>query len=62
MNLGAIFTGVKSWPTTVGAILAVVPSLLSAFGISIPPDVVDGLTKVGIFVVGLFATTNKKDV
>ncbi len=46
----------KNWKTTLTGLLTALPTLLNLFGItSIPADVVQGITALGVFVIGLVA-------
>jgi hypothetical protein len=37
----------KSWKTTVGALIALLPSILAVFGVHIAPDMANGIVSVG---------------
>ena len=52
----------KSWKTTIGAIIAGIAGILNALDIvSIPSDVQVGILSVALFVVGLFAKDESND-
>ena len=52
----------KSWKTTIGAIIAGVAGILNALGIvTIPADVQVGILSVALFIVGLFASDEKSE-
>ncbi len=50
----------KSWKTTLGAIIAGLAGILNALGIVvIPADVQVGVLTVAMFIIGLFAADDK---
>lgn len=50
----------KSWKTTLGAIIAGVAGILNALGIvTIPADVQMGILTTALFIIGLFAQDEK---
>jgi hypothetical protein len=45
----------KSWKTTVAAVIAGMAQLLPTMGIGVNPDVAQAISAVGLFVLGLLA-------
>lgn len=46
----------KNWKTTLGGIIAAIPQFALLFGIQgVPPEVWNGISAIGIFVLGLIA-------
>ena len=52
---GGIDMNLKNWKTTVSGLLAALPQIVGLFGLPIPPAVLNGISAIGLFLIGLFA-------
>lgn len=51
----------RDWKTTITGIIGAVVYLVSAFGVTVPPEVSNGIIAVVLFMIGLFAKDSSKE-